>query len=106
MLEAIPCAICGGRGPHKGPGHTYTTIKRREKAMENLKAAGDMSEPELTEAIDACNDRLTVLYAARRGKLIPSRTPGHQWAWCAGCGQRMVDASDGADTCSICMRKI
>jgi hypothetical protein len=24
-MNKYPCAICGGRGPHEGPGHAYTT---------------------------------------------------------------------------------
>jgi len=23
-----PCTACGGRGPHNGPGHSYTTERK------------------------------------------------------------------------------
>jgi hypothetical protein len=70
--------------------------------MCNLLPAKGMSESELTAAIDHACDSLTVLYAARRGKALPTTVPGQVWAWCAGCGQRMVDTSRGADTCATC----
>lgn len=75
-----------------------------EPMSEDLPA--ERTEAQITEEIFALQDRLTVLYAQRRGRCIlrtADQKPG-VWAWCVGCGQYQVNTSEGEDTCPACLK--
>jgi hypothetical protein len=92
MTNVYPCSACGGQGAHNGVGHAYTTVP--------LVRAEDMSEPALTAEIDAAVDRLTVLYAARRGKRLDVPGNADTWQWCSGCGRAQLESRHLCDTCA------
>lgn len=51
----------------------------------------------LTAQIEAAQTELMRLYAERAGRY----DAGH--AWCCQCGQNVVDAEGGWDTCATCV---
>jgi hypothetical protein len=91
-LHCYPCSVCGGQGAHDGVGHAYTT--------QRFVATQDMSEEALTREIDAATDRLTVLYAARRGKRLEVPGNADAWSWCSGCGKAQLEGRQLCNTCA------
>ena len=73
------------------------------------------SERDITADISALEAHLVNLYAERRGRLIEPHPPcapetgaflAPCWGWCSNCGKERIDAAQGDDTCTNCVRSI